>query len=129
MALRLTAIVSLIHQNADDIEVRDKMVYLLKHETPVVREMTADYLAWHETIRELPRVKEFRNSKDDVFALASLVAAQDAIERRHRKFVGDFTAPPCKTMVPPRAELATCPRSIFLVNANCYHKNHIFCQP
>jgi len=89
LTLRLTAIASLIHQNADDIDVRDKMVNFLKHETPAVREMAADYLAWHGTIRELPRVKESRNSEDDVFASASLVAAQDAIERRHRKF-GEF---------------------------------------
>jgi murein DD-endopeptidase MepM/ murein hydrolase activator NlpD len=86
LALRLTAMVSLIHQNADDAEVLGKIMDFLQHDTPAVREVAAEYLSWHGTVNELPWVKASLKVEEDLFARASLVAAQDAIERRYRKF-------------------------------------------
>lgn len=86
LAHRLAAIASLIHQHADAIEIRNRMLSLLRHETPALREMAAEYLTWHGTINELPGITAHQSTENDLFVSAALDVAQDAIARRHRKF-------------------------------------------
>lgn len=76
------AIVSLISQNANSPETRKYIAGLMKSYDPAIREISAEYLSWHGTEIELPFLEESLKTEQDIYALASMKAAQASIKRR-----------------------------------------------
>jgi murein DD-endopeptidase MepM/ murein hydrolase activator NlpD len=79
---KATAIASLISQNANTEEIRKYVSGLMKSYDPAIRELSAEYLSWHGTETELPALDESIKNEQDIYALASMKAAQDSIKRR-----------------------------------------------
>ena len=79
---KATAIVSLICQNANSVEIREYIGGLMKSYDPAIRELSAEYLSWHGTETELPYLDESIKNEQDIYALASMKAAQASIKRR-----------------------------------------------
>jgi murein DD-endopeptidase MepM/ murein hydrolase activator NlpD len=78
----LAAIAALIHQHDDAPETREKLASGLRHELPHIREIAAEYLAWHGTPHETAALREALAVEADDYALAAMRQALDAIARR-----------------------------------------------
>jgi len=86
------AVVSLIHQHADDEATRRRVATLLAHREPNVRDVACDYFRWHGTVDDLPRLRAAaERSRDRQFA-AGVDAAVAAVERRAERFKAAGTA-------------------------------------
>ncbi|MCW8129526.1 MAG: peptidoglycan DD-metalloendopeptidase family protein [Planctomycetota bacterium] len=76
------AIAALIAQNDRSPETRARLRGLLGHEHPQIREMAAEYLAWHGGDEGLAALREALNDEPDRHARASMEGAVAAIGRR-----------------------------------------------
>jgi hypothetical protein len=85
----------LINQNADAPAVRARVAELYRHDDGAVREMAAEYMAWHGDATDLPPLRAGLANERDVHAAAAMQAAIAAIGRRPaRPAVPDITPPP-----------------------------------
>jgi hypothetical protein len=90
----LGAIVSLIHQNARSDETRQSVAELLRHETPHVRDLAAEYLTWHGAPAQLAAIDAALAAETETWAAASLRAAREAILRRDSRTSAPLQAEP-----------------------------------
>ncbi|MFA6292747.1 MAG: peptidoglycan DD-metalloendopeptidase family protein [Victivallales bacterium] len=79
---KATAIVSLISQNSNSPEIRQYLAGLMESYDPAIRELSAEYLSWHGTDADLPRLDESMKNERDIYAMASMKAALASIKRR-----------------------------------------------
>ncbi|HBC85964.1 MAG TPA: hypothetical protein DCZ94_03315 [Lentisphaeria bacterium] len=79
---KTAAIASLISQNANSAEIRKYISELLRSFDTHVRELSAEYLAWHGTENEIPNLETALKTESDLYSAASMTAALKAIKRR-----------------------------------------------
>ncbi len=80
--VRRAATAALTYQGAGTEASRKKIVELIAHSDPVVRELAAEFLTWRGGKAELPALKAAAGKEKDKFAWASMQAAVVAVERR-----------------------------------------------
>jgi hypothetical protein len=88
-------IAGLINQNANAPAVRARVAARLAHEDGAVREMAAEYLAWHGRDTDLRPLRAALAGERDIHAAAAMRAAITAIGRRpDRPDPADIELPP-----------------------------------
>ncbi len=91
---KISAIIGLISQNANSAEIRKYVCELFKSYDPAVRDISAEYLAWHGTSEEIPVIETALKKETDIYSAASLTAALKAIKRRASEKPGDAKSLP-----------------------------------
>ncbi|HJM48340.1 MAG TPA: M23 family metallopeptidase [Alphaproteobacteria bacterium] len=78
------AMAALVHQNAADTQIRERLAARLADSDPASREFAAEYLSWHGSAAEQPALAAALAGEDDAFAAAAMRHAESAISRRRR---------------------------------------------
>lgn len=76
------ALAALLSQNDRADGTRARMRTLLAHEHPMLREMAAEFLAWHGSEEDAGALQEAVGDENDLHAYAAMAAASDSIARR-----------------------------------------------
>lgn len=76
------ALAALLSQNDRSDATRSRLRTLLAHEHPMLREMAAEFLAWHGSEEDAGALQEAAGDESDLQARAALAAASESIARR-----------------------------------------------
>ncbi len=90
--VRRAAAAALVYQGARSEEVKKRFAALLAHRDPATRELAAEHFTWHGVGEDVRALKKAAAAEKDLWVLAALRAAVEAIDRRK----GKAPAPPRK---------------------------------